>query len=240
MKFPVRLDRFVSHATGRSRSEARALIRRGRVSVSGAAVRDVARSIDEHAVVWVEGSPLAQPRPLYLMLHKPTGLLSATRDDRQATVLSLLPGGLAARVHLVGRLDKETSGLLLLTDDGDWSHRIASPRHACTKVYLAELSDPLVADAEARLAGGLMLRGESRPTLPATLERIDQRRVRISVAEGRYHLVRRLFAALGNRVTALHRERVGSLSLDERLAPGEWRELTAEEVAGVCSDELRD
>jgi 16S rRNA pseudouridine516 synthase len=231
----VRLDRFVSQAAGVSRSQARALIQRGRVSVDGDRVRDPALKVGDGSLVAHRGEPLRLPGPTYLMLHKPVGLLSATRDAGQATVLSLLPADLAARVHLVGRLDKDTSGLLLLSDDGAWSHRIVSPRHHCPKVYLATLADPLAADAEARLKQGIRLRGEDSPTRPAELQRLDERRVRVTVTEGRYHLVRRLFAALGNRVLQLHRERIGGLVLDSTLAPGQWRVLTPEERVAVLS-----
>jgi 16S rRNA pseudouridine516 synthase len=233
MKFPVRLDRFVSHTSGCSRSEARAWIRAGRVCIDRHTERSPAHAIAEEVSVTLDGKELRLANPLYLMLNKPSGILSATRDDHQATVLGLLPADVAARVHLVGRLDKETTGLLLLSDDGTWSHRIASPRHRCAKVYLAELESPLVSEAEQRLAQGMLLRGESKPTLPAQIERLDGRRVRITVHEGRYHLVRRLFAALGNHVTSLHRERIGGLELDPRLAAGEWRELTASECQNV-------
>lgn len=232
---PMRLDRFVSQAAGVSRSQARALIQRGQVSVDGDRVRDPSLKIGDGSLVAHRGEPLRLSGPVYLMLHKPVGLLSATRDAGQATVLSLLPAGLAARVHLVGRLDKDTSGLLLLSDDGAWSHRIASPRHHCPKVYLATLAEPLDPAAEGRLAQGILLRGEDAPTRPAEVQRLDDQRVRITVTEGRYHLVRRLFAALGNRVLALHRERIGGLVLDGALAPGQWRTLTPEERAAVSS-----
>lgn len=229
----MRLDRFVSQAAGVSRSQARTLIRRGRISVDGEPVKDAAHHVGQDACVDHRGEPLELPQPLYLMLHKPCGLLSATTDSGQTTVLSLLPPGLASRVHLVGRLDKETSGLLLLTDDGAWSHRISSPSHGCAKTYLAELAEPLVADAEERLQQGLVLRGEKRPTRPSTLERLDAARVRITISEGRYHQVRRMFAALGNHVISLHRERIGGLSLDQRLRAGHWRELSPAERAAV-------
>ena len=231
----LRLDRFISHASGRSRREAREWIREGRVSVDGRRVRDPGRAVGSDAHVTCDGERQRLPAALYLMMHKPCGLLSATRDRDQLTVLSLLPDALAARLHLVGRLDKGTSGLLLLTDDGNWSHRISSPRHHCPKVYVADLAEPLIAHAEQRLADGVMLRNEAVPTRPAQLQRITDKRVRIQVTEGRYHLVRRLFAALGNRVTALHRERIGGLQLDPRLAPGEWRELDSDERDEVCS-----
>jgi len=229
----LRLDRFVSQAAGISRSQARSLIQRGRVSVSGEPARNAARQVAAGERVEHAGAELVLAQPAYLMLNKPRGLLSATSDGQQATVLSLLPPELAARVHLVGRLDKETSGLLLLTDDGSWSHQITSPRHACRKTYLAELAGPLEADAEHRLAQGLVLRSEQRPTRPATLQRLDATHVRITVSEGRYHQVRRMFAALGNRVVDLRRESIGGLVLDAALDPGQWRELSPRERAAV-------
>ena len=232
----MRLDRFVSHAGSLSRNQARSLIRRGRVKVNGVQVRDAATQLGADAEVECAGERLLLPQKLYLMMHKPCGLLSATRDDHQATVLSLLPPELAVRVHLVGRLDKDTSGLLLLTDDGAWSHSITSPRRHCSKTYVAELAAPLVADAESRLAQGLMLRGEQRPTRPATLVRLTERRVRIGISEGRYHQVRRMFAALDNRVVGLHRESVGGLCLDPALAPGEWRALSEAERDAVLAN----
>ena len=232
----MRLDRFISQAAGLSRSQARALIRRGRVTVAGRSVRDAGFPLAEGQSVELEGRAMALPQSLYLMMHKPAGLLSATHDDQQATVLSLLPPPLARRVHLVGRLDKDTSGLLLLTDDGAWSHRISSPRHHCAKTYVAELAEPLPPDAEDSLVRGVLLRGEKSPTRPAALQRLGQTRVRVTITEGRYHQVRRMFAALGNRVTHLHRETVGGLQLDAALAPGQWRVLTGDEVRAVIGD----
>lgn len=237
----MRLDRFVSQAADVSRAQARQLIRRGRVTVDGTRQRDAAFSLAGCEQVDLDGEPLALPSALYLMMHKPVGLLSATTDSRQATVLSLLPTSLAARVHLVGRLDKETSGLLLLTDDGAWTHRVASPNHPCPKTYLAALAEPLVDDAESRIAAGLLLRSEQRPTRPARLQRLTPTRVRLTISEGRYHQVRRMFAALGNRVVALHRESVGGLALDPGLPPGGWRLLTDAErdaVLGRTDDDL--
>jgi 16S rRNA pseudouridine516 synthase len=232
----LRLDRFISQAAGVSRSQARALIRRGRVTVAGQSMRDAGFMLADGQAVALEGRAMVLPQSLYLMMHKPVGLLSATRDDQQATVLSLLPSPLAGRLHLVGRLDKDTSGLLLLTDDGAWSHRISSPRHHCAKTYVAELAEPLSSYAEESLVRGVQLRGEASPTRPAVVQRLGQRRVRVKITEGRYHQVRRMFAALGNRVTHLHRERVGGLELDAALAPGQWRALTEDEVKAVIGD----
>lgn len=218
-----------------SRSQARDLIRHGRVRVNGEPVKNAACKVDGTARVEYADKLLSLPQAQYLMMHKPCGLLCATSDAVQATVMSLLPSLLAARVHPVGRLDKETSGLLLLTDDGDWSHRVSSPRHHCAKTYLAELAEPLAQDAEQRLRQGLTLRSESKPTLPAELQRLGPCTVRITVTEGRYHQVRRMFAALGNRVLALHRERIGGLVLDADLEAGCWRSLSAAERAAVLA-----
>lgn len=228
----MRLDRFVSQVTGGSRREARELIRQGRIALGDHVVRDTGAPVLAQ-IVRLDGEVLTDIGPLYLMLHKPLGVIVATRDARQRTVLDLLPREIARRVHPVGRLDKQTSGLLLLTDDGSWSHRVASPRHRCGKVYRVRLADPLCADAEGRLAAGLVLRNESRPARPASIERLGEREVQVTVTEGRYHLVRRLFAALDNRVVGLHRERIGGLPLDPGLKPGEWRALSQAERDNV-------
>lgn len=229
----MRLDRFVSQAAGISRSQSRSAIRRGKVHVDGGVQRDAAYVLADGIQVSLGGQLLALPQPQFLMLHKPSGLLSATQDDHQETVMSLLPVTLAARVHLVGRLDKDTSGLLLLTDDGAWSHRITSPVRHCAKVYRVDLAEPLAQAAITRLEGGVQLRNEARPTRPAIVERESDLRVRITLTEGRYHQVRRMFAAVGNHVTGLHREKIGGLMLDPRLAPGEWRALSTAEKAAV-------
>lgn len=238
MKTPtktVRLDRLLSQAAGLSRKQAGIEIRKQRVRVGGALVRDPATRVAVEAEVSWDGQPVRLPGRIYLVMNKPSGLVCARRDDVHATVLDLLPDTLARRVHIVGRLDRDTTGLLLLTDDGDWSHRISSPRHACEKIYLATLADPLRDDAEARFAEGLLLRNEKTPTLPAGLQRLDGNRARVTLHEGRYHQVRRMFAALGNRVTELHRVAVGGLLLDPELGPGQWRELSEQETERLAA-----
>lgn len=226
----VRLDRLLSQATGLSRKQAGIEIRKKRVLVEGETIRNpAARVAVETGVSW-DGQPVRLPGNIYLMMNKPAGLVCARRDAVHATVLDLLPGELAQRVHIVGRLDRDTTGLLLLTDDGDWSHRISSPRRGCAKTYIATLAEPLQHDAEARFSEGLLLRNEKAPTLPAGLQRLDGQRARVTLREGRYHQVRRMFAALGNKVNQLHREAVGGLLLDPQLGPGQWRELHAQET----------
>lgn len=230
-----RLDRLLAHATGLSRKQAGIEIRKQRVRVGEEIVRDPGQRVAAGADIYWREQLLEKPGKVYLMLHKPAGLVCARRDDRHATVLELLPESLARRVHIVGRLDKDTTGLLLLSDDGAWSHRISSPRHGCSKRYLAMLAEPLTEAAEERFAAGISLRNDDKPTRPAGLVRVGEREARVTLQEGRYHQVRRMFAALGNHVEALHREAVGGLSLDPGLAPGEWRELTESERSGLIA-----
>lgn len=231
----MRLDRHLAHAILSTRRDVRALIRSGRVSVEGAVITDPACQVLDGQSVSLDGIDRQLPGPVYLMLHKPAGVVTATRDSHQPTVLELLPSHLARRVHPVGRLDKDTTGLLLLTDDGDWSHRVSSPRRGCEKRYRAELADPADASVADRLLAGVTLRGDAKPACAVSLERLDERILRVGVTEGRYHLVRRMFGALGHRVTALHREQIGGLVLDPELAPGQWRVLSESEHAAVLS-----
>jgi 16S rRNA pseudouridine516 synthase len=231
----VRLDRFLSHAAGLTRSQAQHAVRAGRVAVDGVPALDPAARLAEGAAVALDGAPVGLRGARYLMLHKPAGCVCATYDGTHPTVLDLLPVAERPGLHVVGRLDLDVSGLVLLTDDGDWSHRVSAPRRRCPKTYLADLAQPIADAALAVLRRGLRLRGEERDTAPASVERLGPDRVRITVTEGRYHQVKRMFAAVGNRVTALHRERVGPVPLDAALAPGQWRALTDAEVAGLAN-----
>lgn len=230
----VRLDRLVGHAGGLTRSQAQRVVRGGRVAVEGMTVQDPAAKVREGARVTLDGAPLRPCRPRYLVLHKPAGCVCATRDAWHPTVLDLLPPTQRDGLHVVGRLDLEVTGLVLLTDDGAWSHRVTAPRRKCPKTYLAHLASPIGDEALDVLRRGVWLHGETRATAPAQVERLGPSRIRITVTEGRYHQVKRMFAAVGNRVTMLHRERVGGVALDAALAPGAWRALTEDEVAGLA------
>lgn len=229
----IRLDKYVSQCTGLSRKGVRIALYGKRVQVNGATTKIASQILQGDEQVTLDGELLAQPRARYLMLHKPLGTLSATQDSSQPCVLDLLPPELAEGLQIVGRLDKDTTGLLLLTDDGDWNHRITAPRRACAKVYEVTTADPIAADAARQFAEGILLKNDSKPTLPATLEQLDERRAKVTVQEGRYHQVKRMFAATGNRVTELHRVAVGGIVLDPNLAPGEFRPLTDDELARV-------
>lgn len=229
----MRLDRFLSQSTGLSRSVVRGLLRRGAVNVDGVVEKSAERQVGSGQVILLEGEPVQAPGPRYFMLHKPLDVVCATEDINHRTVLSLLDEPRVEALHPVGRLDRDATGLVLLTDDGQWSHGITAPRRHKDKVYRVELAEPLEASAVERFARGMLLRGEDKPTLPAQLELISPTEARVTLQEGRYHQVKRMFAALGNRVIGLHREAIGPLALDPALAPGDYRVLTPEEVAAL-------
>lgn len=226
----LRLDKLLADTGRWSRKEARLLIRQGRVSVQGAVERAPERRVDPAALrVEVDGVPVTWSRFHYYMLHKPAGVLTATEDKRQQTVLDLLPGELRRNLFPVGRLDKDTTGLLLLTDDGALAHRLLSPKYHVDKVYLAEIDGTVEqSDIDAFHRG--MTLGDGEACLPAELEPLGEGRCRVTLREGKYHQVKRMLAARGKPVLALHRYAMGGLTLDERLGPGNYRELTPEEV----------
>lgn len=221
----MRLDQFVSQATGLSRSDAQRRIRWGRVRVDGKGIVKPAVHIDPAASVLLDDRPITLPDALYIMLHKPAGVISATEDPAHRTVLDLIDHPHRHTLHVVGRLDKDTTGLLLLTNDGDWSHRITSPKHHVPKTYLATLAEPLTEEAAGQLQSGVLLHGESSPVQASEVQILPEQQVRLTIHEGKYHQVKRMLAAVGNRVVALHRERIGGLMLPGDLLEGEWREL---------------
>lgn len=225
-----RLDKRLS-AAGYSRKEAAALVRAGRVKADGAAVTAPEQRLDAAAVITVDGAPL-QEGLLYLMLHKPAGVVTATEDRTERTVLELLPEALRRReLFPVGRLDKDVTGLVLLTNDGPLGHRLTSPRHHVDKVYEVTVAGDFTQDDRAALAAGLVL-GDGLKCLPAELALTGRSNVALlTLREGKFHQVKRMMACLGKPVTALKRLSMGGLRLDESLASGEWRELTGEERA---------
>ncbi len=227
----MRLDRFLSEATGMSRKEATRALHREEVSVNGVVQKKGAFQVPAGAEVLWDNERLELTGPTYLMMHKPLDCVCANDDAIHRTVFSYLDLPNLDKLHTVGRLDLDTSGLLLITDDGKWSHRITAPKRQCPKIYHAWLAEPLSPSAVNAFAAGLQLHGETALTAPAVLEIINQREALVHVHEGRYHQVRRMFAAVGNKVEKLHREQVGALKLDADLAPGEYRVLTTAEVA---------
>lgn len=242
-KVPMaRLDRLLANLGYGSRREVSALVAKGQVVLDGTPVKDAGAKVpvvaDLPERLSIAGRPVDPPAPLTLVMHKPLGVVCSHREAGRS-VYELLPARWRARMpalSTIGRLDKETSGLLLITDDGPFLHRVISPRSHVAKRYLATLDRPLDGgEAEAFAAGALMLEGEAEPLAPAVLEPIDSCRAWLTITEGRYHQVRRMFAAVGNHVTALHRDRIGGLALPPDLAPGEWRTLAADEQAALFS-----
>lgn len=230
----MRLDKYLCESTDLTRSQARSVLGSGEVTVNGEVVKRGTHLVRDGDDVRWEGEALALIGLRYIMLNKPAGYECSMRNSRHPSVMELLDVDKRDRLHTVGRLDVDTTGLILITDDGQWTHRIISPRHRCDKVYLATLADALPENAEDRFMAGILLESEDKPTLPAVLERVDERRARLTIQEGKYHQVRRMFASLGNHVLALHRERIGSLALDSDLQPGESRYLTPAEVTDLA------
>ncbi|WP_041523516.1 pseudouridine synthase [Gilvimarinus agarilyticus] len=226
----MRLDKFIAHCTGASRSEVKRWIRAKCVTVAGITTTDPRHYIAPPDEVTLNGSPLAYPHARYYMLHKPEGVVCSNEDGEHPTALDCLTGIHREGLQIAGRLDKDTTGLVLITDDGQWNHTITAPRAAKNKVYCVSLAKPISAQCMAQFAEGILLKGESKPTRPANVAPITDTKVRVTLHEGRYHQVKRMFAACGNHVTALHRESVAGIVLDAALAPGQFRPLTQAEI----------
>jgi|TARA_R100000149_G_scaffold65637_2_gene40846 16S rRNA pseudouridine516 synthase len=234
----ARVDRLLSSLGYGSRTEMARMAKAGGIVLDGVDLTDVSKRIalspDLPSRMEIDGEPLDPLPGLVMMMHKPLGMTCSHKEDG-ALVFDLLPGRWRRRdpaISTVGRLDKQTTGLLLLTDDGVLLHRIISPKRHVAKVYRATLARPLEGGEDALFASGeLVLEGEDKPLSPAILEVITPTEATLTVTEGRYHQVRRMFAAVGNHVETLHRERVGALTLPDDLPPGEWRLLSPEQIA---------
>jgi 16S rRNA pseudouridine516 synthase len=236
----MRLDKFLSQQLGISRSLIIRELRAKRVTVDGEIAKSGALQLTPEQRVEFDGNELQQiTGPRYFMLNKPQGYVCSTEDPDHPTVLYFLDEPVAYKLHAAGRLDIDTTGLVLMTDDGQWSHRITSPKHHCEKTYLVTLEQPLAEDTAEHFARGVQLHNEPDLTKPATLVQLEENVVRLTISEGRYHQVKRMFAAVGNHVVALHRERIGEIVLDESLQPGEYRPLSEQEIASVVVPGMR-
>lgn len=230
----MRLDKFLSQYSDYSRSLIQQAIKAGRVSVNDVIAKKGDQKLLGDEIITLDGKQVEAFQIRYLMLHKPLGYVCANSDSDYPVVVDLIRLPRWQELQIVGRLDIDTTGLVLLTDDGQWNHRITSPRHECDKVYRVTTADPISTETAALFAAGVQLHGEKAPTRPAQLELISSHEARLKIHEGKYHQVKRMFAAAGNLVVALHRESIGSIQLDPALAPGEYRALTADEIKSVA------
>ena len=234
----MRLDRLLAMLGEGTRAGVRDMVRAGRVTVDGVAARDAGMRLDaERSRVCVDGRALCYQRVRHVMLNKPAGVLTAARDPKQRTVMELLPPLYGAMGCMpAGRLDKDTEGLLILTSDGQLAHRLISPRHDVGKLYFARVDGALDEEDVRAFAEGLHIDDADGAfaARPARLEIVssspEMSEARVRVTEGKYHQVKRMFAARGVQVTNLKRLAIGALALDPSLSPGEWRELTEDEV----------
>ena len=239
----ARLDRLLANLGYGSRKDVQALVASGKVVLDGKVMKDAGARIPVDATLpermTIRGAAVDPPAPLVLIMHKPLGVVCSHKEDGEK-IYDLLPRRWRLRdpgLSTVGRLDKDTSGLILITDDGDFLHRVISPKRHVPKTYLTTLDRPLAGtEGEVFAAGTLMLDGEEKPLLPAQLDVVDDKTARLTITEGRYHQVRRMFAAVGNHVVGLHRERIGGHVLPADLEPGQHRILSAEEAEGVFAD----
>lgn len=240
----MRLDKFICKSTELTRNEAKKLLKSGEVKVNGEVAKNSAMQVHENNDITIDGEKLNARGSRYYILYKVVDSICSNVDEVYPSVLNYLEVDRAFDLHIAGRLDADTTGLVLITDDGRWSHNVISPKKQCQKTYRVwlrnEIGDEKLPELITKFEEGLQLQGEDSLTRPAILKRVEesclidpeayQSEVLLTITEGKYHQVKRMFAAVGNRVVGLHREQIASITL-EGLAPGEWRELTEEEIA---------
>ncbi|MEW6981885.1 16S rRNA pseudouridine(516) synthase RsuA [Colwelliaceae bacterium 6471] len=226
----MRLDKFICKSTELTRTEAKKLLKMGKVRVNGEIIKDPATQVHENNQITVDGQILNARTSRYILLHKPADTICSNVDEIYPSVLHFIDVDKAFDLHIAGRLDADTTGLVLITDDGRWSHNIISPKKHCRKTYRVWLRDDIAPNVITKFELGVQLQGEKSLTKPAELVIVQQKEVLLTITEGKYHQVKRMFAAVGNRVVGLHREQIGGIKLDDSLAPGQWRYLTEDEV----------
>lgn len=229
----MRIDRFVRNNSSYSQKEIRLLMAQSRIKADGKIIRSGQFQITPFTKIELGLEVLQNQQAYYLMLHKPMGCLSATKDEQHPTVLDLIDTPFKEQLHIGGRLDFNTTGLMLLTNDGKWSQRISAAVERKPKVYYVETEKIIDDKYQEKFKQGVYFLRENITTHPAQLEIIDDKKARLTIYEGRYHQVKRMFGFFDNKVTALHRESMGKITLDPDLQPGEYRALTTEEIASV-------
>lgn len=227
----MRLDRFLTQQTRESSRQVRQFLLAGRVRVDDVITRDGSLKMAPMLRVTLDDRVLQAGQMKYFMLYKPVGVVSATKDEKHRTVTDLFAAELRNDLHIAGRLDLNTTGLMLLTNDGRWSRRVTQPETRIPKVYLVQTEDPIEMRYAEVFRQGIHFAYEGLTTLPAELNLLSSNSARLTLFEGRYHQVKRMFGYFDNKVIGLHREKIGGLLLDPNLQPGEYRQLSAEEVA---------
>ena len=225
----MRIDKFICKSTELTRNEAKKVLKSGEVKVNGEVVKNAATQVHENNTIEIDGQRLTARTSRYIMLHKPLDTICSNVDEVYPSVLNYIEVDKAFDLHIAGRLDADTTGLVIVTDDGRWSHNIISPNKECSKTYRVWLRNPIKKSAIDKFTIGVQLQGETGLTKPGILELIDDKEVLLTITEGKYHQVKRMFAAIGNKVVGLHREKIGCVELND-LALGEWRYLTEDEV----------
>ena len=224
----MRLDKFICKSTDLSRTEATILLREGRVIVNDEVITNEATQVHENNSITLDGQVLT-PRPSrYIMMHKPLNTVCSNVDDSYPSLFRYIDIDNVSNLHIAGRLDADTTGLVLITDDGRWSFNIIRPTKQCEKVYRVSLRDPIADDVASKFEHGVQLQGEKSLTLPAKLHIVNAKEVLLTITEGKFHQVKRMFASVGNRVVALHRQKIGGISLDIEI--GQWRYLRDDEI----------
>ncbi len=236
-----RIDKIISSQMNISRNDARSLVKGGSVSCDGSIVTDSSFKADaEKSEITVNGKPLFYKEHIYIMMNKPEGVVSATNDPKTKTVIDIVPENLKRKnLFPAGRLDKDTVGFMLITDDGDFAHRILSPSKHVEKTYIAHLRDTLSGEGKAILEKGAVL-SDGTECMDARVRLIDDdgKKVEITIREGKYHQIKRMFASVGNEVVFLKRIAMGGLCLDESLLPGECREISGKELEMIEKGKL--
>ncbi|RYU68827.1 pseudouridine synthase [Aliivibrio finisterrensis] len=224
----MRLDKFICKSTELTKTQAVELILEGRAKINSDVVTLESTQVHENNQVTLNGKELVARPFRYILMNKPANTICSNIDEAYPSLFNYIEEGNNEELHIAGRLDADTTGLVLITDDGHWSYNIITPNKKCEKVYRVGLRKPIVEDAEKQFAEGVQLQGELQLTRPAKLDIITPQEVLLTITEGKFHQVKRMFSAIGNKVVSLHRKKIGSISLD--VNEGQWRYLTEEEV----------
>lgn len=229
-----RLDKFLCDLNIGSRSQVKNFIQKGTVTVNDEIIKKPEFKVSESDIISFQGQILSGEEYAYYMLHKPAGIISATEDNMHQTVLDYFKNEPCKNLYPVGRLDKDTEGMLLITNDGELGHRLLSPKHHIPKTYYVKLLKPVNCDAVRHLEEGIDI-GEKRLTLPAKIQILTDKTLYITITEGKFHQIKRMFEAVDNKVQYLKRISMGELTLDEALPKGEYRRLTPDEISYLKS-----